>query len=126
MKMFWGPSGNQDGVAHNSTDLDETLEEGNPRHMNESGADEFSKGIGSVSLTECLNKVGVQPNTSIPATRVRGGDSLGDPPYTNPGQTPLTVIAQTLVKHMVSSEAELILVSMCRLLFISSTVHASD
>ena len=66
-----GPDGNQDGVAHNSVHLDETLEEENPCHVNDSGADEVSKRIGSVSLADCLNRVGAPPNTRIHATCAR-------------------------------------------------------
>ena len=59
---------NQDGVAHNSVDLVQTLEEEDLCRVNESGTDENSRGTGSASLTECLNRMGAQPNTSIPAT----------------------------------------------------------
>ena len=81
-----GPDGNQDGVAHNSVDSDETLEEVDPCHVNVSGADEVSKEIGSLSLAECLNRMRAQPNTNIPATCASGSGNRGDPPYANPRQ----------------------------------------
>ena len=33
--------------------------------MNDSGADEVLKGIGSASLADCLKRMGAQPNTGI-------------------------------------------------------------
>ena len=62
-----GLDGNQDEVAHNSVGLDETLEGEDLRRGSDSGADEVLKGIGSASLAACLNRMGAQPNTSIPA-----------------------------------------------------------
>ena len=77
---------NQDGVARNSVDLDETLEGENLRHVNDSGADEISKGISSATLAECLNRMGAQTSTRIPATYAMREGNVGGPPYTNSGQ----------------------------------------
>ena len=74
---------NLDGVARNSTDLDETQEhvehevheEANP------GADEALGGYGSASLLECLGRLGAQPNTSTPATCHTEGGQGEAPPY---------------------------------------------
>ena len=81
-----GPDGSQDGVAHNSTDLDETLEEGNSCNVKGFGGDEVSKGIGIASLAECLGRMGAQPSSSIPAICATGSGNRRDPPYTNPGR----------------------------------------
>ena len=53
-----------------------------------SGADEVSKGIGSVSLAECLDGMGAQPNTGVPATCAIGSGNMGDPPYTGQVMSP--------------------------------------
>ena len=58
----------EDGVANNSVDLDLTQEEGNLSHEKDSGAGRSSRGIGSASLAECLDRMGTQPNTTNPAT----------------------------------------------------------
>ena len=58
----------QDGVANDSVDLDETQEGANPCHEDLSGAGGSSRGFGSAYLTECLNRMGVQLNTANPAT----------------------------------------------------------
>ena len=67
-----GPDGNQDGVARNSANLDGTLEGVGLRHVHD-----FAEG---------LDRMGAQPNSSIPATCATGSGNIGDPPYTNPGQ----------------------------------------
>ena len=77
---------NPEGVAHNSVDLDETLEGDDLCHVNDSGADENSKGIRSASLAECLDRMRAQTNTSIPATCASRGGNVGSSPYANLGQ----------------------------------------
>ena len=54
--------------------------------MSDSGADKVLKGISSASLAECLDRIGAQPNTSIPATCATGSGNIGNSPYANPGQ----------------------------------------
>ena len=54
--------------------------------MRDSGADKVSKGISSASLAECLDRMGVQPSSSIPATCATGSGNIGDKHDTNPGQ----------------------------------------
>ena len=59
-------------VVNNSVDLDETQEEVNLCHENDSGAGGSSRGIGGAFLAECLDKTGTQLNTINPATCASG------------------------------------------------------
>ena len=56
-----------EGNAHNSVDLDETHENEN-QYKDNPGAGETQGGYGSASLTECLERLGAQPNTTTSAT----------------------------------------------------------
>ena len=56
-----GLESNQEGVAHNSVDLDEIPEGENLCHESDSGAGETSMGYGSASLAECLDRMGTAP-----------------------------------------------------------------
>ena len=75
---------NQQGVARNSVDLNETQEEENLCHENDFGAGETSMGYGSASLAECFDRMGTQPNTTNPATCASGEGNIGHSLYTNP------------------------------------------
>ena len=55
-------------------------------HENDSGAGGSSKGIGSASLRECLDRMGAQLNTTNPATCASGEDCVGSSPHANPRQ----------------------------------------
>ena len=69
-----------EGVAHNSTDLDETqgddlLNDANP------GVDETLRGFGSASLIKCLGRMEAQPNTTAPESN--GSSIPSDRPATS-------------------------------------------
>ena len=81
-----------------SDDLDETLEGEDLCHVSDSGAGENLRGIGSASLTERLNRLGAQPNTTIPATCATWDGNVGRSPCTNPGQA----IAIRVLSHDLS------------------------
>ena len=87
---------NQEGVAHNSVDLDETQEGENLCHENDPGAGEASMGYGSASLAECIDRMGTQPNTTSLATCASGEGNIGSSPYTNPRQVMSPKPSQTL------------------------------
>ena len=82
---------NQEGVAHNSVDLDETQEGENLRH----GC--WSRGFGSVSLAECLDRMGTQSSTTFPATCAsgEGNESTGSSPHSTPQQVMTPNSSQT-------------------------------
>ena len=79
-----GLEADQDGVANNSADLDETQEEVNLCHENDSGAGGSSRGVGSASLAECLDRMGAQLNTTNPATCASGEGYVGRLPSDEP------------------------------------------
>ena len=72
----------QEGVDHNSNELNETREEPDLHHENaedDPGAGRSSWGSGKVSLQECLDRLGQQFNPAIPATFASGANTAGDP-----------------------------------------------
>ena len=85
-EIVYGFEVDQNGVANNSVDLDETQEEVNPCREDDSGAGGSSRGFGSASLTECLNGMGVQLNTANPATCAFGEGNAGSLPHADPRQ----------------------------------------
>ena len=77
---------NQDGVAHNSVNLDETQGE-DLCDENDSGVGETLREYGSASLAECLDRMGAQPNTTLLASCASAEGHVGNsPPHTNPRQ----------------------------------------
>ena len=94
----------QEGIAHNSENLDDTREESIPHTENvedDPGAGRSSRGLGRVSFLECLDKLGERLNPAIPATCTSGVSNVGNLPQMNPPQ---------------SSEVPLSLTFMCRIL----------
>ena len=92
----------QDGVANNSVDLDETQEEVNPCHEDDSGAagaGGSTRAFGSASLTTCLNRMGRQLNTTNPATCASGEGSVGSLPHADPRQVMSPNSSQTLPQY---------------------------
>ena len=54
-------------IAHNSSDLDETQGDEETQDDNKRGVGETLMGYGRISLVECLERMGVQPNL-LPAS----------------------------------------------------------
>ena len=78
---------NPEGIPNNPN-MNDTQEEEHLCHENDSGVCETSWGFGRSSLAECLDRMGMQPNTTVPATRASGERNEDTPSQHESAQEP--------------------------------------